>query len=340
MRVAGYLSCLRRQIGGTGILLVLALSFGAGGAQAACPSFAVVDRIKGAKFYADRAGSVVDRQAQRRNEELQAPVRQMLGFVTTALDNAEARSPTTDCAFSIIQQWAAQRGLLDPPSSTQGRVERARFAIGLTVIALKLRRFDYPLGDGILGWLKDLNDAVMTYFEKGTNRANLYIWSGVAAASFALLGADPRATAYENSVWRGSIAEITADGFLPRELARAHRALIYHQYAFSALLMLRQIRVALGEHESESDRAALRRLAARVSSSLCDPRAMVAASGAVQEMPNHTAFRVPEVFGDGLLDANWAKCGITPPHHNDVNLGGRLDLTARLLREHATHDAR
>jgi poly(beta-D-mannuronate) lyase len=340
MRVENNPSCPRRQIGGAGALLVLVLSLAAGAAEAACPSFAVVDRIEGAKFYADEAGSVVDPQAQRRNEELQAPVRKMLGFVETALDTAEARSPASDCAFEIIQQWAGQRALLDPPASTQGQVERARFAIGLNVIALKLKRFDYPLGNGILGWLKDLNDAVMTYFEKGTNRANLYMWSGVAAASFALLGADVRSTAYENSVWRGSIAEISADGFLPRELTRAHRALIYHQYAFSALLMLRQIRLALGQHESESDRAALRRLAVRISSSLCDPSAMAAASGATQEMPNHTAFRVPAVFGGGLLDANWGKCGSTPPHHNDVNLGGRLDLTARLLREPATHDPR
>jgi poly(beta-D-mannuronate) lyase len=291
-------------------------------------------------FYVDQAGSVVDPEAQGRNEELQAPIRNMLSYVETALDATNGKSPTTDCVFDVIRQWAARRALLNPPASSQGLIERTRYAIALNVIALKLRRLDYALGNAVLGWLTDFDVAVITYFEKGTNRANLYTWSGVAAASFALFTGDRRATAYEDEVWRTSIAEITADGFLPKELTRAHRALIYHQYAFSALLMLRQMRLALGEGESAADRAALQRLSARISSSLCDQQAMATASGATQEMPDHTAFRVPDTFGDKLLDANWTKCGITPPHYNDVNLGGRLDMTARLLQRLAADHPR
>jgi poly(beta-D-mannuronate) lyase len=301
------------------------------GMDAACPSFAPVGRVEGITWYTDKAGSVADAAAQHRNDELQSPIRKMLGYLETTLDASDGKSPTTDCAFKIVQQWAGERALLDPPISTQARIERNRFVIALNVIALKLRELDYPLGSMVLSWLKDLNDAVITYFEKGTNRANLYTWSGVAEASFALLSGDRRAAVYEKEVWRDSITEITADGFLRGELTRAHRALIYHQYAFSALLMLRQMRLALGDSESAGDRAALQRLADRISWSLCDPRQMMAASGATQEMPDQTAYRVPDTFGDGLLDANWAKCGITPPHFNDVNLGGRLDLTARLL---------
>jgi len=304
----------------------------ASGAETACPSFPVVRRVEGMRFYADKAGSLVEPAAQGRNEELQSPIRKMLGYVESSLDSANGKSPATDCAFSIIQQWATERALLDPPTSTQARVERNRFAIGLNVIALKLKKLEYSLGGTFVSWLKDLNDTVMTYFEKGTNRANLYTWSAVNAASFALLTGDPRAAAYEDRVWHDSISEITPDGFLPKELTRAQRALIYHQYAFSALLMLRQMRLALGESETVGERAALQRLAKRISSSLCDPQQMVAASGATQEMPDQTAFRVPNTFGDGLLDANWAMCGITPPHYNDVNLGGRLDLTPRVLQ--------
>jgi poly(beta-D-mannuronate) lyase len=330
----------RRQIAGTAAIIWLFLFIAVGGASAACPTFAVVDRVDGATFYADKAGSVVDPRAQRRNEELQAPVRKMLGYVETSFDAANDKSPVTDCAVNIIRQWATERALLNPPVSTQGRIERARFVIGLNIIALKLRKLEYPLGNTVLSWLKDLNYAVMDYFEKGTNRANLYIWSGVGAVSFALLTGDRVAAVYEDKVWRASIADITADGFLPKELTRAHRALIYHQYAFSALLMLREMRLALGESESASDRGALHRLAARISSSLCDPRQMAAMSGATQEMPDQTAFRVPDTFGDGLLDGNWAECGVTPPHFNDVNLGGRLDLTARLLETLAADHGR
>jgi len=328
------------HLGVAGALLGLILALGArGGAEAACPAFAVVPRVGGVPFYADKAGSVVDPEAQRRDEAAQAPIRNMLLYVETALDAERGRSPTIDCAFGIIEDWAEEKAMTERPKNFEGVVRRQGYAIGLGVIALKFDRLGYPATPPMRRWLRTLVDSVMEEYRRSDLRNNLYAWAGVAAASYALVMRYPPAIEFEDEVWRTSIDQITADGFLPKELTRAHRALIYHQYAFSALLMLRQMRLALGESERAGDRIALQRLSARISFSLCGPQQMAAASGATQEMPDQTAYRVPDTFGDDLLDPNWAKCGITPPHYNDVSLGGRLDLTARLLGA-ATRDQR
>jgi poly(beta-D-mannuronate) lyase len=305
---------------------------GAFAADQNCPSFPVVHRVEGIAYYTDRAYSVMDLELRRRNDALLSGVSHMMEYVETTLDYAGAMSRATDCPLKIIEDWANQRGMLEPPIETQGRIERAKFSIGLDVIALKLRALGYTVDATVFDWLRDLDDAVITYFEQGRNRANLYTWSGVAAAGFSLLTDDRRAVIYENEVWRESIGQITPDGFLPKELTRAHRALIYHQYALSALLMLRQMRFALGEKASAAEDAVIKRLADRIGANLCNPQQIAAASGASQEMPDQTAFRVPDTFGDGLLDSDWTRCGIKPPHYHDVSLGGRLDLTARLLQ--------
>jgi len=331
MRAAGP-EYARRQLRTLIVFLGLAVPLASGGAYAACPTFAVVGRVEGARSYVDEAGSIVDPEAHRRNENLQEPVRKLLYYVETSLDAKDGRSLTTDCAFAAVEDWANKRAMTEPPRNFAGSAERQRYTIGLDVIALKLTRLGYALTDPMRHWLGFLVDSVIDIYRQSSLRNNLYTWAGVVAAGYALVAPYSRATQFEDEVWRDSIAEITPAGFLPKELTRAHRALIYHQYAFSALLMLRQMRLALGETESASDRAALQRLADRISFSLCDPQQMAAASGATQEMPDQTAYRVPDTFGDGLLDANWAKCAITPPHFNDVNLGGRLDLTARLLQ--------
>jgi poly(beta-D-mannuronate) lyase len=310
----------------------LLASSGAFAAGENCLSFPVIHRVEGVAFYTDRAYSVMDPELRRRNDALLSGISGMMLYVEKNLDNAAAAAAPANCAFEVIHEWAGQGAMLDPPTTTQGRIERAKFAIGLDVIALKLRALGYGVDAPILDWLKDLDDAVITYFERGTNRANLYTWSGVAAAGFALLSGDRRAIGYEDEVWRAGIGEITPEGFLPKELTRAHRALIYHQYAFSALLMLRQMRLALGENDSIADDAALSRLARRIGANLCDPRPIATASGASQEMPDQTAYRVPDTFDAGFLDADWAKCGIVPSRYNDVSLGGRLERTAALLR--------
>ena len=319
-------------IGVAGALLGLTLALGVrGDSDAACPYFAVVPRVRGVPFYTDKAGSVVNPVAQRRNEAAQAPINNMLLYVETALDAEQRRSPKTDCAFATIEDWAEGEAMTKRPQNFEGVVRRQDYVIGLGVIALKFARLGYLITPTMLRWLRTLVNSVDGEYRRNDLRNNLYAWAGVAAASYALVMPYPPAIDFEDEVWRTTVHQITANGFLPKELTRAHRALIYHQYAFSALLMLRQMRLALGESESVGDHAALQRLSVRISSSLCDPQPMAAASGATQEMPDQTAFRVPDTFGDDLLDPNWAKCGITPPHYNDVSLGGQLDLTARLL---------
>jgi len=81
----------------------------------------------------------------------------------------------------------------------------------------------------VTDWLRRLNQAVVATFARRDRVDNLYAWSRVNAASFALLARDPGAMAHQSTVWQRSIAMIGLDGLLPHELERGQRALIYHQ---------------------------------------------------------------------------------------------------------------
>jgi hypothetical protein len=153
----------------------------------------------------------------------------------------------------------------------------------------------------------------------------------VNAASLTLIDGDRNALQYENQVWRAGLAQIGPDGYLPSELRRQSRALLYHQYYASALIFLRQLRAALGQLPTARDDADLRRLIERVEAALCDPAAMAGIAGAQQEPPSADQFAVGLAFGDGLVDERWTRCGTKPPEMRDDTLGGRFDRTRAAL---------
>jgi poly(beta-D-mannuronate) lyase len=116
----------------------------------------------------------------------------------------------------------------------------------LNIIALKLKASGINI-DSVLGWLGELNNAVISYFGRRGRADNLNCWSGVNAASYCVLSGDRLAKQYEDTVWNQSIQAIRPDGFVDTELARRGRAAHYHEYFLSALITMHAFRKALGE---------------------------------------------------------------------------------------------
>ncbi len=298
-----------------------------------------IEQVSAAPIYADRAGSVADSAGMHQNEQLITPLRLFDRALTTKVDGRPTAAELA-CATTLLRAWADAGALLQEPSSFPPVRERQRFTLGINVGALKLQSHGGVLDDKAMQWLHTLNTAVMSDFGPRNIVDNLYVWSGVDAGTFALLSGDEAARAYQDRAWKAGLAQIGPDGFLHSELRRQAKALGYHQYYLSGLLYLRKVRAALQMRPTPEEDAAVRRLANLVEASLCDPTAMAkAAGGFKQDTAQADQFAIGLLFGSGITDERWTRCGLPPPQHDDETMGGSLSQTLTLLEAEARSPA-
>jgi poly(beta-D-mannuronate) lyase len=318
----------------------VSLGFFAATAQAAgsglarsgeCPDDPSIIRVEAEPIYSDPKGSIVDPEELHRHAQQIMPLRK---FVTDASQRADSASRNAQgCALSMMSAWAKAEAMAAAPTDFGGLRELERFTISLNVIALKLRADGLKI-DPLLDWLGNLNHTVIDRFAERGRVDNLYVWSGVSAASYALLKVDDPARRYEGAVWIRAVSAIRPDGFVDSELRRGARALSYHAYDLSALLTLRALRTALGERLNGEDRTAVMRLVDRVGSSLCDPSQIVTASGGIaQEKSRAIEFAPLIAFAGDLADGRLSRCGPPDIPTSDPILGGNLDRTAAILAD-------
>ena len=294
-----------------------------------CPDDPAIAQVQAEPIYSDAQGSVIDTGKLRRHKQ---EIEALRNFVTDASRRADSAVPgERACALHMMIGWADARAMQQRPSDFGGLRELERFTISLNIIALKLRAGGLNI-DPLLSWLGGLDRAVIDGFGKRDRVDNLYAWSGVAAASFALLSGDHDAQKFENSVWNETTGAIRPDGFVDSELRRGSRALIYHVYALSAILTLRAFRSALGERTNANERVSLKRLVGRVAGSLCDPVEIDAASGSTPQAPTPVIELAPIiVFAGDLSDPRFRTCGPRDIPPSDPILGGNLVATASML---------
>ena len=291
-----------------------------------CPT--PVARVEGRDFYSDARGSVVDPDRLREHLELILPLRE---FVTEASKWADSSDPDDrECGWRMMRSWAEGRALLKPPLDFIGQRERQRFTIALNIIALKLGDCGLDI-DPALPWLEELNRAVIDDFGS-RRRNNLYVWSGVCAASYALLSGDCVARDYEACVWQHAVDAILADGHIESEMLRGTKALIYHAYYLSALLTLAAFRRALGECASGRDYVFINCLVAWLGRALCDSSHLAALSGTDRQSAIPTKQLAPIMaWGSDFLNPGFLSFAPAEICGSDPILGGDLFKTAGIL---------
>lgn len=317
-----------------GLAAAAAWSPGTTRADDQCPIPAPFALVEAQAIYTDKAGSQLDAAGVKRNQQLIQPLRAFASGLEKQVDGDAGGSPeqARQCAATMLQAWASAGALLQQPTSFPAVRERQRFSLGITLAALKLRAQGGTLSSATVSWLHSLETGIVQDFARRKLIDNLEVWSAVNAASLALLDGDRASLRYENDIWEEALRQIGADGYLPSELRRESRALLYHQYYASAVLVLRQMRIALGQAPTKQEDASLQRLLDRVESGLCEPDTMArAAGGHEQEQPPAEQFAIGLVFGHGVVDDRWTRCGKTPQELRDDTLGGRLDRTLEVL---------
>jgi poly(beta-D-mannuronate) lyase len=296
-----------------------------------------VEQVQAAAIYSDPSGSRLDTQGLVQNRQLVQPLRDFVTDLARQADDnaATPNAAALECATTMLRRWADAGAMLRQPASFPAIRERQRFALGITLAVFKLNAAGWKPDARVSAWLKSLNTAVIQDFARRRIIDNLAVWSAVNAAALALIERDPGALRYQDDIWHQALAQVAPDGSVPSELRRQSRALLYHAYYASALLLLSQIRAALGEPASAREAADMRRLVNYVESELCKPGALASAAGP-QEKPPADQFAVGSIFGQGVIDERWKRCGAAPDNLRDVTLGGQLETTFELLRGRAT----
>lgn len=290
-------------------------------------------------IYADHSrGDRADPRAEQRNSDL----RQELTTFIRILHDAYDRGERTDCARAALSSWAEAKALLVAPVDANARVERVLAAVALNALAIKGSAHGERPGPTELSWLRNLTLAVSHDYGRDSLRGtpyfrnNVFFWASAAVGLHAVLTRDPVMIAAADQAWRDVIGQIDVNGLLTAELKRGRRALVYHQFAFSALLILREARIALGQPVSAADGAAVQRLADVIGKALCEPGELSARAEETEiEKPGGWGGRVASAFGADVIGADWKRCAAPPAGTVDLRLGGDIARTREAIRRQA-----
>lgn len=203
--------------------------------------------------------------------ETTRPFRKFITFITESADSGKEDDKA--CVVENLQRWAAEDALLSKPLNFEGARQRIRYTTALNISALKVGINQRENGDIVL-WLRKLSLAVADEFaprriQKGSSD-NLYVWSGVAAATFLLIANDDKLLAYQNAVWKDALASVRPDGSIYLETLREQRSTPYHLYYLGAVEWLKYLRSAL--HLQTQDGSSIGRLQGYIGGKLCGPK--------------------------------------------------------------------
>jgi poly(beta-D-mannuronate) lyase len=308
-------------------------------APPAVPVTAPIRDVAGVSFYVDDSKSVVDPDLRAQNLAALAPLRRFVADVVALSDGWMVSRPAdpryAQRAGEALAAWAGAGALLGQVNQ-QGAYEREWTLGSLALAYLKIHdaaAVPAPQHAAIQRWLCAIAGAVRPHYERMDRKSssnNHAYWTGMAVAAAGVACQDRDHFAWGLARARIGLAQVSADGLLPLEVARERLALHYHVFALAPLVMLAELAVANGVPLYDERDHALRRLAERVIAGLADPRGFEQLTGFAQEQltfpPQKADLAWAEPYGARFPDARVAAWldGARPVR--DVRLGG--DLTA------------
>lgn len=209
--------------------------------------------------------------AERRYLKLTGEMREMETGVNRMVGRyfKYGRPQDAACAMTWLASWAEAGALLSGEYNHTGMSVR-KWTLGSLAGAYLRLKFSAsrPLvahaeqSQKVEAWFGRLADQVVAdwnaYPKERSNNHNYWAaWSVMASAVIL-----DRRDLFDWSVgqYRHGMAQVTPDGFLPRELARETRALSYHNYSIGPLLMVSAFAQANGLDLREENDGAMRRL--------------------------------------------------------------------------------
>ena len=251
------------------VLTALAAAWISSSAQACAPVPPAVIDIDANSYYNDNNHSVIDPARRARNIEATRPIEDFLGRVAGERDAA--------CALAWLADWAGHKALLGKLSSEQAWYVRKWTLGGMALSYARLRpSASAAQRQAIEDWFKALADGTIAHAEahKG-KRNNHYYWEGLAVTAVGGVTGEARYLDWGRKVFDHAMGQVAPDGSLPAEMERGAKALHYHVFAATPLVMMASI---LDLHAPALDRLVGFTLAA-----VADPSGIGQATGVAQE---------------------------------------------------------
>ena len=242
----------------------------------------------------DKARDKLNPAAEQRYLKLTGDMREMEKGVNVMVGRyfKYGRPQEVACAMSWLASWAEADALLSEEHNHTGMSVR-KWTLGSLAGAYLRLKFSasQPLAahaeqaQQVERWLGQLADRVVAdwnaYPKERSNNHNYWAaWSVMASAVIL-----DRRDLFDWAVgqYRHGMAQVTTDGYLPRELVRETRALSYHNYSIGPLLMVSAFAQANGLDLREENGGAMRRLARTLEAGLHDPKLFQEKTGYPQQ---------------------------------------------------------
>src|SRR5579859_2553739 len=303
------------------VLCVLALAGGA--ALAECPPVPPAMRdIKAQGYYIDSKNSIVDEDKRRQNLEMTKPLNDYLRRIAEWSDDRQQEGQGA-CAAAWLDGWAAGGALLGEMvhiNNDQSDYMRQWELDGAAMVYLKVQAAAIPeQRAAIEPWLKEVARRNLAYWDDpAKHRNNHYYWTGVGILATAAATGDKALLEQGRAIFTKGVSDIEDDGALPMEMARGAKALHYHNYALTPLVVMAELGSrATGEDWYGADGRRLDLLAERVLSGWRDGAWFADRTGVAQEKLS------------GHSDLGWVelyrKHASHPDHFEDLHRAGPYD---------------
>ncbi|WP_428678121.1 alginate lyase family protein [Reyranella sp.] len=276
--------------------------------------------------YVDDAGSIPNEENRKANRQLVAVPRELAAIVAAGSEGAPGAAA---CAVENLDAWAQANALLTRGNNFASTRQLLRYSTGLNMGVFRLRGRGVSLRPETLAWLESLAIFAAEQFEGRYDKHqivdNLYVWSGVTAASFSLVASSPSLKAYADGVWRRAIDAIEPLGGVAAERRRGRRALSYHTYYLSAVLWLANIRKKQGHPVSPDDQNAIQSLEDFIVKQVCSSSRTLPGVAAQQIRPTASDYKSAFYLADEVFRMRIQECGLKKPPDYDAFLGGKIE---------------
>jgi poly(beta-D-mannuronate) lyase len=283
------------------------------------PPFSKSLEVEG--YYSDAHHSIVDpKKLEAERKATEAPTH--LGeWTTQAADTYRAHGSRAGaaCVYALLDAAARARAWADTMPTSQGSYEQKWLLAAVSVAYLKVRDSGVGTPDQdkeIQKWLSTVAKRAIDYVERKERNPesdawnNHRYWAGFAVCAAGIAIGDRGDYEWGISSYKAGVDQIQPDGVLPREMARAGRALHYHIYALAPLTMIAEMGEANGLDLYHYRDGAIHRLVRLCIVGLQNPGIFAKATGVAQEDVNVTSgiyigWAVPYVqrFPDAQLSA-------------------------------------
>lgn len=287
-------------------------------------------------FYAlnDPTHSIVDPVRMKAYNESAGPVKHEGNVVVAAADayRTTGSGEAARCVMAHLDGLSAEHALTGRMSSSQAYFVQGWVAGAWAIAYLKVdgdARTTAEQRARIFVWLEKLATLTKDFYDergrKGGDAQNHFYWAAVQLATTGIVTNNAKDFAWAMRRAKDGVDAIQADGTLPEEMRRGQRALHYHLYAASPLVMLAELGLPNGVDLYSENHGALKRLVQVSTAGLLDASLFEKRTGIKQERPDPPgaeAIGWAEPYERRFPDATIAKLLAEAPDHGYMYLGG------------------